>query len=328
MLKWLRANTLGTYLLTRCNGDLVGEDRFGNRYYRMKNARRLAHRATLGGVCGRRGRGRQPGAAGLAWLAQPHAASGRRARIRSRSSGGKRSTSRNLSGSLAAYVPPGHERRGGRRDRLRETTRHGVRDRRAIARQLQPIALEIQQRRQHLRRLRAGDHMIVAQYADRHTGDAQGEGTLVRGEHLRRRRFFARVCDVLGPRGPNSAAIRASTACSPILSPVTKKARNRAAAASICRPRAAAASTRAWAGTVFGWAVNGAEGERNALTGAGLDDTAVHALSLGDAAEPALEILQARNPARRQVRIEQERVPDQGCVGPVERSRCRRVKAM
>ena len=34
MLKWLRANTLGTYLLTRCKGELVGEDAFGNRYYR------------------------------------------------------------------------------------------------------------------------------------------------------------------------------------------------------------------------------------------------------------------------------------------------------
>ena len=31
----------------------------------------------------------------------------------------------NLSGTALAYVPPGHERRGGRRARLRATTRRG-----------------------------------------------------------------------------------------------------------------------------------------------------------------------------------------------------------
>jgi len=36
MLKWLQANTLGTYLLTRFRGSLVGEDDHGNRYYRQQ----------------------------------------------------------------------------------------------------------------------------------------------------------------------------------------------------------------------------------------------------------------------------------------------------
>ena len=36
MLKWLRANTLGTYLLTRFHGEFVGEDGAANRYYRRK----------------------------------------------------------------------------------------------------------------------------------------------------------------------------------------------------------------------------------------------------------------------------------------------------
>ena len=39
MLKWLRSNNLGTYLVTRFKGDPVGEDEFGNRYYRIKGVR-------------------------------------------------------------------------------------------------------------------------------------------------------------------------------------------------------------------------------------------------------------------------------------------------
>ena len=39
MLKWLRANTLGTYLFTRRRGEFVGEDEFGNKYYRERGAK-------------------------------------------------------------------------------------------------------------------------------------------------------------------------------------------------------------------------------------------------------------------------------------------------
>ena len=39
MLKWLRANTLGTYLFTRRKGVLVGEDELGNKYYRERGAK-------------------------------------------------------------------------------------------------------------------------------------------------------------------------------------------------------------------------------------------------------------------------------------------------
>ena len=44
---------------------------------------------------------------------------------------------------------------------------------------------------------------------------------------------------------------------------------------------------------------NLAEGERNALTGAGLRDPAMDALRLGDAAELALQILGPRHAVRR-----------------------------
>ena len=52
MLKWLQANALGTYLFTRRNGELVGEDAVGNHYYREERPG-LAHRAALGGLRGR-----------------------------------------------------------------------------------------------------------------------------------------------------------------------------------------------------------------------------------------------------------------------------------
>ena len=39
VLKWLRSNNLGTYLVTRFKGDAGGEDEFGNRYYRIKGVR-------------------------------------------------------------------------------------------------------------------------------------------------------------------------------------------------------------------------------------------------------------------------------------------------
>jgi NADH:ubiquinone oxidoreductase subunit len=36
LLKWLSFNALGTYLMTRFQGELVGEDEIGNRYYRRR----------------------------------------------------------------------------------------------------------------------------------------------------------------------------------------------------------------------------------------------------------------------------------------------------
>ena len=116
VLKWLQANTLGTYLFTRRNGLLVGEDSFGNRYYRFKNApdwrseRRWVVYADSFDVDGSLV---PPG--WHAWL--------NHSRQRPPSEDPlpvkrwEKEHQRNLSGSLAAYVPPGHERRGGRRDR-------------------------------------------------------------------------------------------------------------------------------------------------------------------------------------------------------------------
>ena len=39
MLKWLRANTLGTLLFTRRFGVEVGQDEFGNRYFRERGGK-------------------------------------------------------------------------------------------------------------------------------------------------------------------------------------------------------------------------------------------------------------------------------------------------
>lgn len=36
LFTWWKGQTLGTWLHTRLNGEFVGEDEFGNRYYRVK----------------------------------------------------------------------------------------------------------------------------------------------------------------------------------------------------------------------------------------------------------------------------------------------------
>ena len=76
----------------------------------------MAYRATLGGVCGRRGADGSLVPPGWHALAQPHAAAAAE-RGPAPVKRWEKEHQRNLSGSLAAYVPPGHERRGGRRDR-------------------------------------------------------------------------------------------------------------------------------------------------------------------------------------------------------------------
>ena len=94
-----------------------------------------------------------------------------------------------------AYVPPGHELRGGQRargyGRLRGVAALTAGGPRAVA-------LEVQQGRQHFGRLRAGDHVIVAEHADRHPGDAEA-GRVARAPaatRLRRCRSLRR-CDLL-----------------------------------------------------------------------------------------------------------------------------------
>ena len=115
MLRWLSNNTLGTYLLTRWRGRFVGEDEFGNRYYRDAKARnwrrerRWVVYAGKGEV--------EPSMVPPGWHAwlrynldtPPTALSLPVQRW-------EKPHLPNLSGTPQAYLPPGHELRGGRRD--------------------------------------------------------------------------------------------------------------------------------------------------------------------------------------------------------------------
>lgn len=117
MLKWLSNNTLGTLLLTRWRGELVGQDELGNRYYRERGAatrdfrgeRRWVVYAFEGEV--------EASAVPPGWNAWLH-------HNREKSPAEEplpaprweKEHQPNLSGTPNAYLPPGHERRGGQRD--------------------------------------------------------------------------------------------------------------------------------------------------------------------------------------------------------------------
>ena len=114
MLKWLRSNTLGTYLFTRRHGELVGEDAAGNRYYRERGAKdwRTERRWVV-----------YAGDIELDGSMVPPSWHGWLGRSREKAPSQDPPVTKrweqehqpNLSGSLEAYVPPGHERRGGQR---------------------------------------------------------------------------------------------------------------------------------------------------------------------------------------------------------------------
>ena len=131
--------------------------------------------------------------------------------------------------------------------------------------QLQPIALQIQQGRQRLGRLGAGDHVVVAEHADRHAGDAQAR----RLARARRRPApppaSRAAAAILGGRARAPRRSATSTAARRYWRRSTKKARNRAAAASIWRPRAGRRQHQRMGRHRVGLGADGAEGERDAL---------------------------------------------------------------
>ena len=116
MLKWLRNNALGTYVVTRWYGELAGEDEYGNLYYRDRRGRDwsverrwvvyAAHNEVEASRC-------PPG--WNAWL--------RHNREKTPTEEPppvqrwEKGHQANLSGTPYAYLPPGHELRGGQRDR-------------------------------------------------------------------------------------------------------------------------------------------------------------------------------------------------------------------
>ena len=114
MLKWLRANNLGTFLFTRRHGELVGEDTAGNRYYRERGVkdwrtqRRWVVYATDVEIDGS-----MVPPSWHAWLGRSREkAPSEQPPVTKR---WETEHQVNLSGTPQAYVPPGHEHRGGQR---------------------------------------------------------------------------------------------------------------------------------------------------------------------------------------------------------------------
>jgi len=113
-LKWLTANRLGTHLLTRRKGEKVGDDEFGNVYYRERGAkdwrreRRWVVYAGEGEI--------EPSAVPAGWhgwlrhnFEKPPSEQPLTKKY------WEQEHQPNLSGTPLAYVPQGHERRGGKR---------------------------------------------------------------------------------------------------------------------------------------------------------------------------------------------------------------------
>ncbi len=116
VMKWLRANSLGTYLFTRWRGEFVGEDELGNRYYRERGSKpwREERRWVVFADAGAFEIDASmvpPGWHG--WL--NHVREKTPAEDPLEVKRWEKGHQPNLSGLPAAYVPPGHERRGGQR---------------------------------------------------------------------------------------------------------------------------------------------------------------------------------------------------------------------
>lgn len=113
MLKWLQHNRLGIYLLTR-KGEKVGEDDFGNVYYRSRNAkdwrseRRWVNYAGDGEI-----EASSIPAGWNAWLHKNREKSPAEEPLKVKY--WEKEHVPNLTGTPQSYVPPGHDRRGGQR---------------------------------------------------------------------------------------------------------------------------------------------------------------------------------------------------------------------
>lgn len=115
-LKWLTNNRLGTHLFTRRRGEKVGEDSLGNIFYRERGHRgdwRQERRWVVYAGDGEiEASAVEPG--WNAWLHKNREQSPSEAPFKERF--WEKDHVPNLSGTLAAYVPPGHTLRGGQRD--------------------------------------------------------------------------------------------------------------------------------------------------------------------------------------------------------------------
>jgi NADH:ubiquinone oxidoreductase subunit len=116
LLKWLSNNALGTTLHTWWRGQFVGEDEFGNRYYRERR-RAGDWRRERRWVVYHRLDVIEPSLVPPGWHAWLHhnleEPPTEQSLPRQR---WEKPYLPNLSGTPQAYLPPGHEMRGGRRD--------------------------------------------------------------------------------------------------------------------------------------------------------------------------------------------------------------------
>jgi NADH:ubiquinone oxidoreductase subunit len=114
VLRWLSFNTLGTHVLTRLRGELVGEDWLGNRYYQERGRRDWRHKRRWVVYAGREPDPNlvPPGWSGWLQKRREHPPS-KEPLPEPRY---ERPPMSNPTGTDEAYVPPGHLRRGGRRD--------------------------------------------------------------------------------------------------------------------------------------------------------------------------------------------------------------------
>ncbi len=116
MLRWLTNNRLATYVTTKLHGQAVGSDQFGNAYYRRPGAtdwrdeRRWVVYAGDGEI---EASGIPPG--WNAWLHKNLEKPPSEAPLKVRHWEVEHRP--NLSGTIEAYVPSGHELRGGERAR-------------------------------------------------------------------------------------------------------------------------------------------------------------------------------------------------------------------
>ena len=117
VLKWLTQNRLGTHLFTRRRGVRVGEDELGNVYYSYRDARsrdwRDERRWVIYAGEGEIEASTVP-AGWNAWLHKNREKAPSEEPLKEKF--WEQPHAPNLSGTALAYLPPGHEKRGGRRD--------------------------------------------------------------------------------------------------------------------------------------------------------------------------------------------------------------------
>lgn len=116
MLRWLTNNRFGTYLTTRFSGDAVGEDEVGNKYYRARGAKHWRQERRWVVYVGKGEIDASSIPPGWnAWLHKNRERSPAEEPLKVRH--WEKEHVPNLTGTIDAYVPAGHEKRGGKRDR-------------------------------------------------------------------------------------------------------------------------------------------------------------------------------------------------------------------